>query len=214
MQLWLDTANIQEIRTAAAWGVVSGITTNPTLGAKEGKKFKDVIDEITSLVDGPVSAEVVSTDTQGMLEEARTYASWHPNVVVKIPFGPAGLAAVKQLSAAGVKTNVTLTFNANQTLLAARAGATYTNIFIGRLDDIGHEGMDEVRATKHIFSTHALSTKLIAASVRHPLHVTQAALAGADVCTLPFKVLQQLFTHPLTDSGLKQFLDDWAKVPK
>jgi transaldolase len=214
MQLWLDTANVDEIRQGASWGVIDGVTTNPTLVAREGRKFKEVVSEITKIVDGPVSAEVISTETEGMLKEAEEYAAWHKNIVVKLPFGPAGLAATKQLSAQGVKTNVTLTFTANQTLLAAKAGATYTNIFIGRLDDISEDGMQQVRNSKQIFSNYGLKTKLIAASVRHPLHVRDAALCGCDVATVPFKVVQQMFKHPLTDSGLKQFLADWQSVPK
>lgn len=214
MQIWLDTANIDEIKQGASWGVVDGVTTNPTLVSREGKKFKDVIMQILQIVDGPVSAEVNSTASEGMLKEAHDFAGWHKNIVVKLPFGPEGLKATKSLSEAGIKTNVTLTFTANQTLLAAKAGATYTNVFIGRLDDISEDGMEQVSMTKEIFSNYGLKTKLIAASIRHPLHVRDSALAGADVATIPFKVLSQMFKHPLTDSGIKQFLEDWAKVPK
>lgn len=213
MRLYVDTANLKEIREAVSWGVVSGVTTNPTLVARE--KFADfhaAVREIAGMVEGPVSAEAVSLETPAMLDEARTLAGLAPNVMVKIPMTPAGLRAVRQLAAEGIATNVTLVFSAAQALLAALAGATCVSVFVGRLDDAGHDGMEVVRETVEIFERHALDAQVIAASIRHPLHVVQAALAGADVATVPFKVLEQLFRHPLTDQGIERFLADWHEL--
>jgi transaldolase len=214
MQIFLDTANVAEIRELASLGVVDGITTNPSLVAKEGRPFRDIVSEIVEIVDGPISLEVVSTDAAGMLSEAHELAKIHRNVVVKIPLIAEGLKAVTRLRAEGIKTNVTLCFSATQALLAAKAGASYISPFVGRLDDISHEGMDLVRTIVAIYRNYGFSTKVLAASLRTPIHVLDAALAGADVGTLPPSVLRQLLKHPLTDSGLEAFLRDWKKVPK
>ncbi len=218
MQIFLDTANIGEMRTVDAWGVLDGVTTNPSLAAKEaatGKRpFREVAQEILALLaPRPVSLETVSLDTEGMLREARLLAGWGSNVVAKIPCTPAGLGAVKQLTAEGIRTNVTLVFSAPQGLLAAKAGATYVSPFLGRLDDIGHDGMEVVRDLAEIFAMYDIETQVLAASIRHPLHVVAAAKAGADVATLPFKVLEQMTRHALTDVGIERFLKDWATVP-
>ncbi len=213
MRLFLDTANIDEIREAVSWGVISGVTTNPTLVSKEqGRTFAEIISEITSLVPGPVSAEAVNLDAPSMIEEARHLAGAAQNVVVKIPMTPDGLKAVKVLAGEGVHTNVTLIFSANQALLAALAGASYVSPFVGRIDDIGHDGMQVVRDTAEIFEIHGLESEIIAASIRHPLHVLDAAKAGADIATVPMKVLKAMATHPLTDRGIEMFLADWKKV--
>lgn len=209
MKFFLDTANLDEIREAATWGVLDGITTNPSLVSKEGRDFKDLIREICKIVDGPVSAEVVSTTKEEMVEEGRELSHLHRNVVVKIPLIVEGLKAVKALSREGVKTNVTLCFSANQALLAAKAGATYISPFIGRLDDVSQDGMTLIRDIKTIYSNYGFQTQILTASVRHPLHVLEAAKAGSDVATIPFKVLEQIVKHPLTDIGLKRFLADW-----
>ncbi|MDW7738792.1 MAG: fructose-6-phosphate aldolase [Bacillota bacterium] len=214
MKLYLDTANVDEIRQAAEWGVICGVTTNPSLAAREDMEFTDILPEICRLVDGPISAEVLSLEYEGMLKEARKLASVHPNVVVKIPIIPEGMRAVKTLSAEGIRINVTLIFSANQAMLAARAGASYVSPFLGRLDDIGHTGVDLVRDIVDIIDLHDLDTEVIAASIRHPEHVTAVALAGAHIATMPFKVLQQMFRHPLTDLGIKSFLSDWEKAKK
>jgi transaldolase len=214
MQIFLDTADVKEIRELASLGLVDGVTTNPSLVAKEGRPFRDIVDEIVRIVDGPISLEVVSTDGQGMLGEARDLARIHSNVVVKIPLIAEGLKAVKQLSREGVKTNVTLCFSPSQALLAAKAGASYISPFVGRLDDISHVGMDLVRQIVTIYRTYGFETKVLAASLRTPVHFLEAAMAGADVCTLPPSVLRQLIKHPLTDAGLAKFLEDWKKVPK
>lgn len=212
MKIYLDTANIEEIREAVQWGVICGITTNPSLAAKENKEFSEILPTICDLVDGPVSAEVIALDTEGMLKEARTLAKVHKNVVVKIPITPEGMAAVKILSEEGVRVNVTLIFSANQALLAARAGASYVSPFIGRLDDIGHTGVDLVRDIVDIFDLHEINCEVIAASIRHTEHVPAVALAGAHIATMPYKVLKQMFRHPLTDSGIESFLSDWNKA--
>jgi transaldolase len=209
MKFFLDTANLDEIREAASWGVLDGITTNPSLVSKEGRDFKDLIREICKIVDGPVSAEVVATTKDEMLEEGRELARLHRNVVVKIPLIVEGLKAVKVLSREGIKTNVTLCFSANQALLAAKAGATYISPFIGRLDDISQDGMALIRDIKTIYTNFGFQTQILTASVRHPVHVLEAAKAGSDVATIPFKVLEQIIKHPLTESGLKRFLADW-----
>jgi len=215
LRLFLDTANIEEIREAVSWGVISGVTTNPTLVSREqGRSFGDIVSEITNIVPGPVSVEAVNTEALPMIEEARRLAAMAENAVVKIPMTPDGLKAVKVLAGEGVRTNVTLVFSANQALLAALAGATYVSPFVGRLDDIGHEGMEVVREIAAIFQIHALDTEIIAASIRHPRHVTDAATAGADIATVPMKVLKAMVRHPLTDRGIEAFLADWKKVDK
>jgi transaldolase len=212
MKFFLDTGNIDEIRQAVAWGQVDGVTTNPSLVAKEGRDFKQLVNEICGLVDGPVSAEVISLDFEGMMREAHEYAQWASNVVIKLPMTEAGMQACKALSAEGIKTNVTLIFSANQALLAARAGATYVSPFVGRLDDIGQDGMGLIEEILDIFGQYDFETQVLVASVRHPIHVTQAARMGAHVATMPFKVLQQMFKHPLTDKGIQGFLADWEKA--
>lgn len=214
MKLFIDTANIEEIKEVNEWGVISGVTTNPSLIAKEGRDFKEVIHEIVSIVDGPVSAEVISTDKDGMVEEARELAKIHPSIVIKTPMTKEGLKAVKVLSKEGIKTNVTLIFSANQALLAAKAGATYVSPFLGRLDDIGNEGMDIIYDIVEIFSIHGIDTEVIAASIRHPIHVLEAAKAGAHIATIPYKVFTQMVNHPLTDIGIERFLKDWEGLNK
>jgi transaldolase len=214
MRFFIDTANLNEIREAASLGILDGVTTNPSLVAKEGKPFKETILEICKIVDGPVSVEVVATDSGGMCKEAHDFATWHKNVVVKLPTTREGLKACKCLTADGIKTNLTLCFSANQALLVAKAGATYVSPFVGRLDDISHVGMDLVRQIVQIYKNYDYPTQVLAASLRHPLHVVEAALAGAHVSTIPFKVLDMMFKHPLTDRGLEQFLKDWEKAQK
>jgi len=213
VQIFLDTANVAEIRELASLGVVDGVTTNPSLVAKEGRPFREIAAEIVEIVDGPISLEVVSTEAPGMIAEARELRQIHRNVVVKIPLIAEGLKAVKRLTAEGIKTNVTLCFSPTQALLAAKAGATYVSPFVGRLDDISHSGMDLIRTIVAIYGNYGFPTKVLAASLRTPLHVLDAALAGADVGTLPPALLRQLLVHPLTDSGLERFLADWKKVP-
>lgn len=212
MKIFVDTADIEDIKLAASWGILDGVTTNPSLVAKTGRPFRDCVTDICKAVPGPVSAEAVSLDTDGLIKEARELAGWADNVVVKIPMTKEGIQAVKVLSGEGIKTNVTLCFSSNQCLLAAKAGATYSSIFVGRLDDAGHDGMDVVHEAVEIYSIHDLETEIIAASIRHPLHVPQCALAGADVATIPFTVIDKMFRHPLTDDGIKRFLADWEKV--
>ena len=212
MQFFLDSANIEEIKQAWDMGVIAGLTTNPSLVAKEGKDFHELLKTVTGIVDGPVSAEVIALDHEGMLQEAHVLAGIHPNIVVKIPMTEAGLKTVKVLSAEKIKTNVTLVFAANQALLAARAGATYVSPFLGRLDDIGENGLNLLADMCEIFQVNALETKIIAASIRNPVHVTEAAKLGADYATVPYGVLRQLFRHPLTDIGIEKFLADWKKL--
>ncbi len=214
MKIFIDTADIQEIREAASWGIVDGVTTNPSLIAKTGRDFKGVIQEICEIVNGPISAECVETEATKMIPEARAIAKLHPNIVVKVPLTTEGLKTVKVVSAGGIKTNVTLCFSPAQGLLAAKAGATYISPFVGRLDDIAHEGMDVVRDLVAIYRNYGYATQVLAASIRHPRHVIEAALAGSHVATIPFNVLSQLVKHPLTDAGLAKFLADWQKVPK
>ncbi|WP_123929776.1 fructose-6-phosphate aldolase [Thermodesulfitimonas autotrophica] len=214
MKLFLDTANVDEIRHAASLGVIQGVTTNPSLIAKEGRDFKEVIREITAIVDGPISAEVLSLDTAGMVAEAEELAAIHPNVVIKIPITAEGLQAVKALKAKGIRTNVTLVFSANQALLAALAGAAFVSPFVGRLDDVGHDGIALVAEIAEIFGYYDLPTEIIAASIRHPLHVTAAARAGAHIATIPYKVLLQMIKHPQTDEGIRRFMADWAGMKK
>lgn len=212
MKFFIDTANIEEIRTANELGVLAGVTTNPSLVAKEGVSFHDRLREITSEVtEGSVSAEVIAEDAEGMIAEGKELAAIAPNITVKIPMTLEGLKAVKALSDLGITTNVTLIFNANQALLAARAGATYVSPFIGRLDDIGHDGMSLIGSISEMFDLHGIPTEIIAASIRHPLHVTESALNGAHIATIPYNVLAQLVKHPLTDKGIEQFLADWNK---
>ncbi len=214
IKIFLDTANVEEIRLAAALGVIHGVTTNPSLIAKEGRDFKSVVQEITAIVDGPVSAEVLSPDAPGMVAEARDLASIHPNVVIKVPITYEGLKVVKTMAAEGIRTNVTLVFSANQALLAALAGAGFVSPFVGRLDDAGHDGMELVADIAEIFSIYDFTTEIIAASIRHPLHVVAAARAGAHIVTVPYKVLAQMLKHPLTDIGIERFLADWEKLEK
>ncbi len=212
MKFFIDTANINEIKEAAALGILDGVTTNPSLVSKEGKDFRKLLDEILAIVDGPVSAEVISTDYEGILKEARDYAAIHHNIVVKVPLIKEGLKAVKTLSAEGIKTNVTLCFSPTQALLAAKAGATYISPFVGRLDDVSTNGMDLISQIVQIYRNYDYKTQVLVASIRHPLHVVEAALIGADVCTMPFNVIDKLFNHPLTDIGLEKFLNDWKKT--
>jgi len=212
VELFLDTASLEEIREAAKWGVVSGVTTNPTLMAREGDvDFSETIKTICEIIDGPVSAEVVSVKAEDMIEEARPISKWHPNVVVKIPMTPDGLQAIKALSSEGIKVNTTLIFTANQALLAAKAGAYIVSPFIGRLDDISEDGIQVIRDAVQIYKNYAITTKILAASIRHPRHITEAAKAGAHIATMPFSVLKQAMKHPLTDIGLERFLKDWEK---
>jgi transaldolase len=214
MKFFIDTANVDEIKEANDMGMVDGVTTNPSLIAKEGRDFEEIIKEICEIVDGPISAEVVSTDTEGMLKEARKLAKIHNNIVVKIPMLVDGLKATRKLSEEGIKTNVTLVFSPLQALMAAKAGATYVSPFIGRLDDISQEGLLLVEQIVEIYSNYAFDTEIIVASIRNPLHVLESALMGADIATIPFNVLSKLAAHPLTDKGLKAFLDDWNKAKK
>lgn len=211
MKFFIDTANIDEIKEAHAMGMVDGVTTNPSLIAKEGRDFKEVINEICAIVDGPISAEVISLDRDGMVREARELAQIHENIVVKIPMTVEGLKAVRQLTEEGIKTNVTLIFSPLQALMAAKAGATYVSPFVGRLDDLSQEGMLLVEQLVDIYSNYAFETQIIVASIRNPLHVLDAAMLGADIATIPFNVLSKLASHPLTDKGIKAFLDDWKK---
>ncbi|WP_010287096.1 fructose-6-phosphate aldolase [Kurthia massiliensis] len=215
MKFFIDTANFDEIKEAYAWGILSGVTTNPSLVAKEKNiSFHDRLKEIAELVDGSVSGEVISLDAEGMIKEGLELSEIHPNITVKLPMTEAGLTACAALTAKGIKTNVTLIFSANQALMAARAGATYVSPFIGRLDDIGIDGVELIREIAEIFAIHEIPSQIIAASIRHPQHVTQAALAGAHIATTPYKVLKQLFKHPLTDKGIEGFMADWANKDK
>jgi len=211
MLIFLDTANLDEIKQGVEWGIVDGVTTNPTLIAKEGVNFETRIKEICEIVQGPVSAEVISLKFEEMVEEARKLASIDEHVVVKIPMTPDGIKAVKVLSAEGIKTNVTLVFSPNQALIAAKAGATYVSPFIGRVDDIGNDGVRLLEEIMQIYANYGFDTQVIAASVRHPMHVVQAAMIGVDIATVPFDVLKKMFMHPLTDIGIKRFLEDWEK---
>ena len=214
MKFFIDTANVDDIRKANDMGVICGVTTNPSLIAKEGRDFNEVIKEITEIVDGPISGEVkaTTTDAEGMIAEGREIAKIHPNMVVKIPMTVEGLKAVKVLSKEGIKTNVTLIFTANQALLAARAGATYVSPFLGRLDDISQPGIELIRQIANIFDIYGYDTEIIAASIRNPIHVTDCALAGADIATIPYKVIEQMTKHPLTDQGIEKFQADYKAV--
>jgi len=214
MKFFIDTANVKAIKEMADLGVLDGVTTNPTLVAKEGRDFLEVLREICEIVDGPISAEVISLEAEGMVREARELAKIHKNIVIKIPMTGEGLKATKALSREGIKINVTLIFSSNQALLAAKAGATYVSPFVGRLDDIGQVGMDVVREIVTIYENYGYSTQVIVASIRHPLHVIEAAMAGAHVATIPPAVIEQLIKHPLTDIGIQRFLEDWEKVPR
>ena len=214
MKFFIDTADVHEIREAQALGLLDGVTTNPSLIAKSGRPFQEVIQEICQLVDGPISAEVVSTEVEGMIAEAKTLSALHENIVVKIPLTTAGLQATRWCSSQGIKTNVTLCFSPLQALLAAKAGATYISPFVGRLDDIAHDGMALIGEILEIYRNYQFKTEVLVASIRHPMHVLESARMGADVVTVPYKVLAQLASHPLTDIGLARFLADWEKVPK
>ncbi|QTA37662.1 fructose-6-phosphate aldolase [Thermosipho ferrireducens] len=211
MKIFLDTANIDQIKQGVEWGVIDGVTTNPTLVSKENRPFEETIKQICELVQGPVSAEVISLDWKGMVEEARKLSQIDEHVVVKIPMTPEGIKAVKILSSEGIKTNVTLVFSVNQALLAAKAGATYVSPFIGRIDDIGNDGLKMLEEIVVVYNNYAFETEIIAASIRHPMHVAEAAMIGVDVATVPFNVLEKLFKHPLTDIGIERFLKDWEK---
>lgn len=214
MKLFVDTANVEDIKKANDMGVICGVTTNPSLIAKEGRDFVEVVKEITTIVDGPISAEVISLEADKMVEEAKPLAALHKNIIIKIPMCAEGLKAVKQLTKLGIKTNVTLIFSAAQALLAARAGATYVSPFLGRLDDIGTNGMILIEEIADIFKLHGIQTEIIAASIRNPIHVVDAARAGCDIATVPYKVIEQMLHHPLTDNGIERFLKDWETVPK
>jgi transaldolase len=214
MKFFIDTADVNEIREAHALGLVDGVTTNPSLIAKSGRKFEEVIREITDIVDGPISAEVISLEHEGMIREALELAKIHQNIVIKLPMTPEGLKATKTLTAQGIKTNVTLIFTPMQALLAAKAGATYVSPFVGRLDDISQNGMGIIEEIRTIFDNYGYDAEIIVASIRNPIHVLDSALIGADVATIPYGVMMQLAKHPLTDAGIKKFLEDWEKVPK
>ncbi|WP_448588087.1 fructose-6-phosphate aldolase [Thermocrinis sp.] len=213
MRFFLDTGHVDEIKQALEWGILDGVTTNPTLIAKTGRPFLEVAKEILQLVDGPVSLETVSRDAKGMVKEGRILAELGDNAVVKIPMTPEGMIAVQELESEGIPVNVTLVFSPSQALIAAKAGATYVSPFIGRLDDASNEGMKVIREIKTIFDNYQFDTEIIVASVRHPMHVVEAALIGADICTMPFEVMKKLFQHPLTEKGIELFLKDWEKVP-
>ena len=212
MRLFIDSANVEEIREVNDWGVISGVTTNPSLIAKEGRNFFQVVQEICSIVDGPISAEVVSIKAQDMLPEAEALAEIHPNIIIKVPMTEEGLKAVNLLSKKGLKTNVTLVFSANQALLAARAGASYVSPFVGRIDDVGQDGIQVVAETVQVFAQHGLDTEVISASIRHPLHVLDSAKVGSDIATVPYGILKKMVRHPLTDVGIASFLKDWETV--
>lgn len=212
MKFFIDTANIQEIKEINQWGIISGVTTNPSLIAKEGRDFKQVVEEIANIVDGPISAEVISLNAEEMLKEARELSKIHPNIIIKVPMTKEGLKAVNVLTREGIKTNVTLIFSASQALLAARAGATYVSPFVGRLDDIGNEGIRVIEDIVEIFNYHNIDTEIIAASIRHQMHVLDAAKAGSHIGTIPYKVFNEMLNHPLTDIGIDKFLKDWKSL--
>ncbi len=212
MKFFLDTANLEEIRAAHRWGILDGVTTNPTLVAREGMDYRTVVREIAAVTSGPISVETTSDRADEMITQGKEYATWAPNVVVKVPATSDGITAGAALTREGIRINVTLTFSVNQALLAAKVGAIFVSPFVGRLDDVGHDGMQVVRDAVQIFKTYSFTTQVLASSLRHPLHVTQAALAGAHIATMPFKVAEQLFKHPLTDLGQERFLSDWRKL--
>ena len=211
MKIFIDTANVEEIKEVATWGILDGVTTNPSLIAKEGREIKDVINEICTLVDGPISAEVISLEHEGMVKEALELVKLHKNIVIKIPMTIEGLKAVKILSQKNIKTNVTLIFSSQQALLAAKAGATFVSTFVGRVDDIGAKGTELIGEIAEIFNIHGITTEIIAASIRNPIHVSECALAGSDIATIPFGVLKMMTKHPLTDIGIEKFLADYNK---
>ena len=214
MEFFIDTAKVDEIKEAMSWGIVDGVTTNPTKLAQAGRPFMKVVEEICQIIDGPISVEVVSTQAQQIIEDARKLARIHENIVVKVPLIKEGIKAVKVLSDEGIKTNVTLNFSASQALLAAKVGATYISPFVGRLDEISEQGMELAQQIKTIYDNYGFKTKIIVAAARHPLHVLEAALIGADVTTMTIEIMESLFKHPLTDIGLEMFLKDWKKVPQ
>lgn len=209
MKFFIDTANIDHIKEIASWGVLSGVTTNPSLVAKEGKDFKGVVQEICEIVDGPISAEVISTDVENMIIEGTEISKWHKNIIIKLPTIPAGLSACKVLSNHGIKVNMTLCFSVNQALLCASAGAFIVSPFVGRLDDINQDGISLIRDIAQVFSIHNINTQILSASIRHPIHVTESAKAGAHIATIPYQIFKQMIQHPLTDKGLEKFLADW-----
>ena len=212
MKLFIDTANVEHIREIASWGIVSGVTTNPSLIAKEGRRFEDVIKEITEIVDGPISGEVNALDAEGMIKEGKAIAKIHPNMIVKIPMTAEGLKAVKSLSKLGIKTNVTLIFNVSQALMAATAGATYVSPFVGRLDDVGQDGIELIRQIRDVFDIYDFKTEIISASIRHPMHLQDSALAGAHITTIPYAVFKQAIQHPLTDKGIAAFVAAYEEL--
>lgn len=212
MKFFIDTANIEEIKDINEWGILDGVTTNPSLIAKEGRNFEEVVREISDIVDGPISAEVVSLEAEGMLEEARELAKIHENIIIKVPMTKEGLKAVKKLNEEGIKTNVTLIFTASQALMAAKSGASYVSPFLGRLDDISTNGMKLIEDIVSIFDNYEIECEIIAASIRHPMHVVDCALSGSDIATIPYKVFNQMLNHPLTESGIERFLEDWNTV--
>lgn len=212
MKLFIDTANVEHIREIASWGIVSGVTTNPSLIAKEGRRFEDVIKEITEIVDGPISGEVNALDAEGMIKEGKAIAKIHPNMIVKIPMTAEGLKAVKALSKLGIKTNVTLIFNVSQALMAATAGATYVSPFVGRLDDVGQDGIELIRQIRDVFDIYDFKTEIISASIRHPMHLQDSALAGAHIATIPYAVFKQAIQHPLTDKGIAAFVAAYEEL--
>ncbi|MBP9005241.1 MAG: fructose-6-phosphate aldolase [Candidatus Marinimicrobia bacterium] len=214
MKLFIDTANLEEIRKAQSWGLLDGVTTNPTLLSKEKGNFKEILLKICETVNGPVSGEVVSLDAEGMVREAEDLAALHKNMVIKVPITLEGLKAIKNLSEKGIRTNTTLIFSPLQAILAAKAGATFISPFVGRLDDIHQVGMELVQQIKTIYDNYGIRTEIIVASIRNPLHIVEAALIGADICTIPFNVMEKMVKHPLTDKGITQFLEDWKKVEK
>jgi len=214
MEFFIDTADVKEIQECWDMGLIDGVTTNPTLAAKTGRKYDDVLKDIAQIVDGPISAETISLDFEGMMREAHHFMNIHKNIVIKIPMTFVGMKAVKQCAKEGIRTNVTLMFSANQALLAAKAGATYVSPFVGRLDDISEEGMQLIDHIRQIYDNYEFKTKILVASIRNPIHVRDSALIGADVATIPYSVIKQLANHPLTDSGIEKFLKDWEKVPK
>lgn len=209
MKFFIDTANIDHIKEIASWGVLSGVTTNPSLVAKEGKDFKGVVQEICKIVDGPISAEVISTNVENMIIEGTEISKWHKNIIIKLPTIPAGLSACKVLSSHNVKANMTLCFSVNQALLCASAGAFIVSPFVGRLDDISQDGMSLIRDIAQVFSIHNINTQILSASIRHPIHVIESAKAGAHIATIPYQIFKQMIQHPLTDKGLEKFLADW-----
>ncbi len=214
MKIFIDSANVQEIQKAVDIGIADGVTTNPTLIAKEGRDYNETLVEICNIVNGPVSAETVALDAEGMVREGEAFAKLHKNIIVKVPMTQQGVKACRMLTKDGIRVNVTLCFSANQALLAAKCGAYIISPFIGRLDDIGHDGMQVIRDIRQIYNNYGFKTQILAASIRHPIHVLEAAKVGADIATLPFKVWELLFQHALTDKGIKMFLDDWEKVPR